>query len=110
VLDKMTIPYQMVSRKPQGEQLSYEDLSQETARKFNLLINCTPLGMHPKTGQHPSFPYDILGGQEFLFDLIYNPPETLFLQKGKAAGCETKNGWEMLLFQAEKAWSIWQKN
>jgi shikimate dehydrogenase len=109
VLEKRNIFHKIVSRNPASDQLAYEELVPETARTFNLLINCTPLGMHPDTEMCPAFPYHHLSGREFLFDLIYNPSETLFLKKGREAGCEVKNGLEMLTLQAEKAWEIWQK-
>ena len=74
-----------------------------------LLINTTPLGMHPHTGVCPPLPYEALGPQHYLFDLIYNPGRTLFLQKGEERGAVVENGHEMLILQAEESWSIWQE-
>jgi shikimate dehydrogenase len=67
------------------------------------------LGTFPKIEEFPPLPYSLFTAQHLAFDLIYNPAETLFLQKAKEQGSETVNGYEMLIFQAEKAWKIWNK-
>jgi shikimate dehydrogenase len=72
-----------------------------------IIINTTPLGMFPYIGSCPMIPYERLTASHFLFDLIYNPEETLFLKKGREAHAKTKNGLEMLKLQAEKSWEIW---
>ena len=72
-----------------------------------LVINTSPLGMYPNLNQAPELPYAAMGAQHHLFDLIYNPSETLFLQKGAAQGASIQNGLEMLHIQAEKSWEIW---
>jgi shikimate dehydrogenase len=77
------------------------------AREYKIWINTTPLGMYPNTGEAPPMPYPCAGKQHLLFDLIYNPAETLFLRHGREQGATVINGQEMLELQAEKAWEIW---
>jgi len=89
--------------------ISYLDLSEEMMQKHLLIINCTPLGTHPNTAQKPSIPYQFIGANHILYDLIYNPSETAFLSEGKKKGATIKNGLEMLQLQAEKSWEIWNK-
>ena len=72
-------------------------------------MNCTPLGMYPKINECPDIPYNLLTPKHLLYDLLYNPDETLFMKKGKSQGAMVKNGLEMLLLQAFEAWNIWQK-
>lgn len=108
-LKKMEIPYKVVSRtKGQGD-YTYEDLKKEPAilHKSMLLINTTPLGMHPNTDAMPPIDYDQIGKEHYVYDLIYNPARTLFLQKAEMRGARIKNGLEMLYVQAEKSWEIW---
>lgn len=108
VLQKLGCDYLLVSRKPTGENtISYDDLSREVLNERTLIVNTTPLGMLPNIATYPPIPYHWLGSKHFLFDLIYNPPETLFLKIGKEQGCQIMNGEEMLLGQARKAWKIW---
>lgn len=76
-------------------------------KEHTVVINCTPVGMHPHTDECPEIPYEFIGESHILYDLVYNPEETLFLKKGKAVGATTKNGLEMLLLQAKAAWNIW---
>ena len=108
VLKKLEIKYLFVSRNPEGKkQISYTELTEEIIKKHSLIINCTPLGTHPNIEACPAILYEFLNEQHLLYDLIYNPKETLFLQKGKQQGTAIKNGLEMLELQAEKAWKIW---
>ncbi len=109
VLDKLNIAYHQVSRRPQGGQLAYAGITPEIATSFRLWINTTPLGMAPAIEGCPRLPYDWLSSQHYCFDLIYNPAETLFLQKAKMAGAKIQNGLEMLHLQADAAWRIWQE-
>jgi shikimate dehydrogenase len=74
-----------------------------------LLINATPLGMGDLQNQKPNIPYEAISSQHLLFDLIYNPQETLFLKEGKKRGATIKNGLEMLHYQADESWKIWEK-
>lgn len=109
-LKQLNIEYRYVSRTPENENiLSYNDLTPEIIKDHKLIINTTPLGMYPQTDKCPSIPYEHLTNEHLLFDLIYNPEETLFLKKGKEKGAKTKNGLEMLYLQAEEAWRIWNE-
>ena len=72
-----------------------------------LIINATPVGTFPHVDECPALPYHALTAQHYLYDLVYNPTETLFMAKGKEAGAQVKNGFEMLCLQAEAAWDIW---
>lgn len=106
VLQKMNLPFCLVSRKREENYISYDEISSKL-KASNLFINTTPLGMFPMMDELPQIPFEKLTEQDFLFDLVYNPEETLFLKKGKAKGAKTKNGLEMLHLQAEKSWEIW---
>jgi shikimate dehydrogenase len=106
VLDKMGINSSLVSRNPSTGQLSYQMLTPELIRQHKLIVNTTPLGMYP-VDQSPDIPYESLTSEHYLFDLLYNPAETLFMQKGAARGAKVKNGYEMLELQAEESWRIW---
>jgi shikimate dehydrogenase len=75
----------------------------------HIIVNCTPLGMYPKINECPDIPYDLLTPKHLLYDLLYNPDETLFMKKGKKQGAMVKNGLEMLLLQAFEAWNIWKR-
>jgi shikimate dehydrogenase len=106
-LKALAIPYTSVSRNPAAGELAYEAVTAEILPRYNLLINTTPLGMAPDTESAPAIPYHALTARHYLYDLVYNPEETLFLQKGRTAGAETLNGLPMLHGQAEAAWQIW---
>ena len=106
-LRELGIAYWLVSRDALSAQLTYAELTPEVLAAHSLIINTTPLGTYPAVGECPPLPYAALTPQHYLFDLIYNPRETLFLQRGDAAGAHTKNGFEMLELQAEAAWNIW---
>ncbi|MCX6199685.1 MAG: shikimate dehydrogenase [Bacteroidetes bacterium] len=106
VLKKLNLPYIKVSRKKENNCIAYEEIS-ALMHERNIFINTTPLGMFPNENEYPNIPYDKLNANDFLFDLIYNPSETLFLKNGKAMAAKTQNGLEMLELQAEKSWQIW---
>lgn len=106
-LDSMGISYKIVSRQPQAGQLQYHELTPEIIATHRLLINATPLGTYPKVDTCPPIPYNTLSENHYLYDLVYNPAETLFLKKGREMGAHIKNGHEMLVRQAEVAWQIW---
>ncbi len=107
-LKQLGIKFKFVSRKPNNSDiLSYNRITEEVISEHKLIINTTPLGMFPKTDSCPEIPYDSLSPEHLIYDLVYNPEETLFLQKGKARGAQIKNGLEMLHLQAEEAWRIW---
>jgi shikimate dehydrogenase len=109
VLMKLGINYRYVSRYPSLKNLSYEQLTPHIMEKNTLIINTTPLGMYPKVTEAPPLPYHLLTSEHFLFDLIYNPAKTLFLKKGEEYGASIENGYDMLVYQAEESWRIWQE-
>lgn len=106
-LRELGIDYQLVSRHAPGAHLTYAELTPAVLAAHPLLINTTPLGTYPAVNECPPLPYAALTPQHYLFDLIYNPAETQFLRRGRAAGAQIKNGLEMLELQAEAAWTIW---
>lgn len=108
VLDQMKIETYYVSSKKDTSHLAYLDLN-GYLKDFKLIINTTPLGMSPNTDEFPPIPYEELTSNFFLFDLIYNPPMTKFLEFGKNVGGQVKNGLQMLELQAEAAWKIWNE-
>ena len=107
VLKKLHINYQYVSRKKDKAFLTYQAIDASIINQYHLIINTTPLGMSPQTDNCPNLPYHVLSPQHLLYDLVYNPPLTLFLKKGIEQKSHIKNGLEMLHLQAEKAWDIW---
>lgn len=109
VLNKMGIEFQVVSRKPAAGSLSYEQVTQEIIHEYKLIINTTPLGMFPNVVEAPPLPYQFITSGHFLFDLIYNPEKTLFLKKGEEQGALIQNGYQMLIYQAEESWKIWNQ-
>lgn len=109
VLRKLNQPYRLISRNPTGpHQLSYAQLAQQDWLSQRLIINTTPVGTYPNVDESPLIPLHLLGKQHFLYDLIYNPEETLLLREGRQAGAQTINGLPMLHLQADAAWHIWQ--
>ena len=108
-LRQLNILYKYVSRKPSAKSFSYEQLTNEVMKEYSLIINTSPLGMHPNIVEAPQIPYHALTPEHYLFDLIYNPDKTLFLQKGEEQGAAIKNGYEMLVLQAEESWRIWNE-
>lgn len=109
VLRKLGIAYQMVSRTKGSANLTYHDLTDELIAAHPIIINTTPQGMFPYVDKVPLIPFTSVGSGHLLYDLIYNPEETLFLRMGKIQGAQTKNGLEMLHLQAEAAWRIWNQ-
>ena len=108
-LDKMGINFQQVSRNRSDNSLAYEDLTSEIIEAHKIIINTTPLGTFPKVEECPPLPYQFLGSKHLLYDLVYNPAVTAFLNHGLTHHCRIKNGLEMLHLQAEKAWEIWNE-
>ncbi len=113
VMRNLNIQYHLVSRSKHTKEsniasvLSYSELTPEIIAAHTLIINTSPLGMYPNVNEAPEIPYDAITSNHHLFDLIYNPSETLFLQKGAAQGATFQNGLEMLHIQAEESWNIW---
>ena len=107
VLQKLNISYQIVSRTKGVGKIGYDQVTPEIVASHTLIINTSPLGMYPNINEAPAIPYEAIGTQHHLYDLIYNPNETLFLQKGAAQGATVQNGLEMLHIQAAESWKIW---
>jgi len=107
ILKKLEIRFITVSREARKGDCTYSDLT--SLQHYPLIINTTPLGMSPDVATCPPLSYEQLTDQHLLYDLVYNPTQTLFLQKGAAQGAATQNGLPMLYYQAEQAWRIWQE-
>ena len=97
-----------VSRYQRPDTIQYEQITPDVVQEYNVIVNCTPIGMFPKTEECPQLPYEALNERNILYDLIYNPDETLFMRKGARNGANVKNGLEMLLLQAFASWEFWQ--
>jgi shikimate dehydrogenase len=108
-LTEMDIKYVAVSRTKQSNYLTYEELTAKTFEDFQIIVNCTPVGTYPLVEQCPPIPYQYFTEKHLAYDLIYNPEETAFLNKAKQYGALIKNGKDMLIYQAEKSWEIWNK-
>ena len=106
-LRKLGLETLKVSRRMVDDTIQYDQITPELLKEYNVIVNCTPCGMSPHFDEYPSLPYEAMDKSFLLYDLIYNPEETLFLRKGREQGAVTKNGLEMLLLQAEAGWSIW---
>ena len=108
-LKKLAVPFEIVSREPGKGKHTYESLEKNGApiSESQLIINSTPLGMSPNTNNFPPINYELITSQHYVYDLIYNPARTVFIQKAEMHGATVKNGLEMLHIQAEKAWAIW---
>ncbi len=108
VLKKLNIDYKFVSRNG-GDAFTYEELNATVMQEHSVIINTTPLGMQPNSNTKPSLPYDAIGKQHLCYDLVYNPSKTVFLQMAETNGAVIKNGSDMLEFQAEESWRIWNE-
>lgn len=108
-LTHLGINWKYVSRKPQPGMLCYEDVTPALMQQYEIVVNCSPVGMFPHTDEAPALPYEALTENHLLYDLVYNPDETLFLKRGAEHGATTKNGLEMLHLQAIASWEIWNK-
>ena len=98
-----------VSRFERPETIHYDKITPEIIKEYNVIVNCTPVGMYPHTDECPELPYEAMDSHTLLYDLIYNPDETLFMKKGKEQGATVKNGLEMLLLQAFASWDFWHQ-
>ena len=96
-----------VSRYERPDTIQYENVTPDVIKEYNVIVNCTPLGMYPHTDECPQLPYEAMDYHNILYDLIYNPDETLFSKRGLERGAEVKNGLEMLLLQAFASWEFW---
>ena len=106
-LEQLGLEYRLVSRTPREGVWSYNQLTPETMQEYTVIVNCTPVGMYPHPDACPPLPYEAIGHDHLLYDLVYNPEETLFLKKGRGQGAIIKNGLEMLLLQAYAGWEFW---
>jgi shikimate dehydrogenase len=97
----------LVSRFKRPNTIQYEDIDADVIKDYNVIVNCTPVGMYPNVDNCPKLPYDAMDTHTILYDLIYNPDETLFMHKGAEKGATVKNGLEMLLLQAFASWEFW---
>lgn len=109
-LTDIGIEWIYISRNKGKDSLIYEELTNSILDKYQIIVNTTPLGTYPNTESAPDIPYEAITSNHILYDLTYNPSETLFLKKGKANGATIKNGEEMLLLQAKAAWDIWRSH
>jgi shikimate dehydrogenase len=106
-LKSLGLETQMVSRSRKTGAITYDDVKAETIEEYNVLVNCTPLGLYPNVDLCPTLPYNAMNSRTLLYDLLYNPDETLFMRKGREQGATVKNGLEMLLLQAFASWEFW---
>ena len=109
-LAERNIEFAIVSRDAARGNLTYDQLSAEIMAETRLIINTTPVGMYPNVDDAPAIPYEALDGRHLMFDLVYNPPVTAFLQRGKDAGARTIDGVTMFLEQAKASWEIWNES
>ena len=108
VLKNLGVGYDIVSRQlHHGSTLTYGDIDERVIKESQLIINTTPVGMFPNIDKCPQIPFQFITKEHLLYDLVYNPEKTLFLQEGEKSGATIKNGYEMLVLQAEENWKIW---
>ena len=107
VFEELGIKFKYASRNPKKNQFGYTDLNEEVLKKYTVMVNCTPQGTFPNISDKPDIPYQFITKKHLLFDLIYNPEKTAFLQEGEKRGASICNGLRMLKLQAEKSWEIW---
>ena len=108
-LKKLNIESVLVSRQEKENTITYNQINAKTFDDYQIIINCTPLGTFPKIESFPDIPYQYFTPKHIAFDLIYNPEKTEFLRKAENNGAIVRNGYDMLVFQAEKAWETWNK-
>ena len=108
-LRKLGLKTQYVSRTAREGIIAYDELTPELMAQYTVIVNTTPLGMHPKVDECPPLDYTLLTSQHLLYDVVYNPAKTLFLQRGEEAGATICNGMDMLIGQAKAAWEIWEE-
>ena len=108
-LSSLGIEYQLVSRQEGNDTISYEMLDESIINKYKLIINTTPLGTFPNIDNAPNLPYNLITGEHFLYDLVYNPSQTKFMKQGESQGAQVTNGYDMLVAQALESWSIWSR-
>ncbi len=107
VLKELDVKVQFVSRKKSEIAIKYTDLNRGLIEAHRLIVNTTPLGTYPNVNGKPDLPYEYITANHFLMDLVYNPKTTAFMHEGSSKGAKVKNGLNMLIYQAERAWEIW---
>jgi shikimate dehydrogenase len=108
-LKKLGLETLKVSRRAQEGMITYDDITAETLREYPVIVNCSPVGMYPHVDECPQLPYEAMNEDTLLYDLVYNPEETLFLKKGSEQGATVKNGLEMLILQAIASEEFWNE-
>lgn len=108
-LHKLNIETLSVSRNKREGIITYKEITSELIEEYKVIVNCTPIGTFPNVNGCSDIPYDLLTSNHVLYDLVYNPEETLFMKKGLINGATVKNGHEMLILQAKAAWTIWNE-
>lgn len=109
VLEQKGLDTVFVSRFTRPGTVSYQDIDAAAVREYEVIVNCTPVGMYPNENDCPALPYEHLNSNNLLYDLVYNPEQTQFMKLGKAQGATVKNGLEMLVLQAQASWDIWNQ-
>ena len=107
-LQQLGITPTYVAREKESNALTYDELNEHDIATHTIIVNCTPVGMWPHVDERPKIPYEYLTSEHLLYDLLYNPNETLFMKSGAEQGATVKNGLEMLLLQAFASWEFWQ--
>ena len=112
VLEKLRIDFLLVSRNKTNKEgmIPYSMIDKNLLDQYQVIINCTPVGLSPNDSECPQIPYQFIASDHYLFDLVYKPEKTLFLKKGEEMGAEIQNGYEMLIIQAEESWKIWNEH
>ena len=108
-LEELNIDYSFASRSEHPDNISYDKIDKNTFDAYQIFINCTPVGTFPNIENCPDLPYQFFKKDHIAFDLIYNPEVTEFLKRASENGAQIKNGYDMLVFQAEKSWDIWNR-
>lgn len=108
-LERLGLDWTYVSRTAAEGRLTYAALTPEVMEHYQVIVNCSPVGMFPKVDACPDIPYHLLSSRHLLYDLVYNPEETLFLKRGAQQGATIKNGLEMLHLQALASWEFWNE-
>ncbi len=106
-LKSLGLETMFVSRFNRPGTVRYDNITHEMMKEYNVIVNCTPCGMYPHTDECPNLPYEAIDEHNILYDLLYNPDFTLFMEKGAERGATIKNGLEMLLLQAFASWEFW---
>lgn len=105
--EKLGMETLYVSRSAKPGMITYDEITPELIHEYEVIVNCSPCGMHPHVDECPALPYESMTSDNLLFDLVYNPEETMFMKRGAEYGAVVKNGLEMLILQAVASWEFW---